>query len=93
MVGIPTNGWYTDLNGSSGCIYNMIQMISIFYFGLDFKIKIVKSGEDMISQNIKTMNYSIALGLGVGGLVGGLGAGALRQQLPAHQAGLRPRRI
>ena len=34
---------------------NKIQMISICYFGLDFKIKIVKSGEDMISQNIKTM--------------------------------------
>ena len=34
----------------------MIQMISIFYFGLDFEKKIVKSGEDMISQNIKTIN-------------------------------------
>jgi len=29
----------------------------------------------------------------VGGLVGGLGAGALGQQLPARQAGLRPRSI
>ena len=40
------------------CIYNVnkIEMISIFYFGLDFKIKIMKSGEDMKRQNIQTIN-------------------------------------